>query len=132
MGAAQSTHGTFSSHEGLLEKLAGQQDIEYSNAFWHQLFNLQRSLAAEDPAVVQDAMVPHCRQLLIHNPVTHNFQVGEHQGILAPARAGHKLTGCLPHVHRNLYFTPWILSASHKMASQPWQLPIRCICSLSW
>lgn len=74
MGSAQSTHVSFSSQEALLEKLAGQQDIDFNDAFWHQLINVQRALAAEDPTVVQDAMVPHCRQLLIHNPVTHNFQ----------------------------------------------------------
>lgn len=74
MGAAQSTAGSFSSHQEQLGKLAGQQDIGYGDVFWHQLFNLQQMLAAEAPISVQEAIAPHCRQLLVHNPVTHNFQ----------------------------------------------------------
>lgn len=74
MGSSHSTQGGFGSHKGLLEKLVGQQDIEYSNAFWPQLFNLQRPLAADEPSALLEAMIPHCQQLLIHNPVTHNFQ----------------------------------------------------------
>ncbi|KAF6251815.1 Dymeclin [Scenedesmus sp. NREL 46B-D3] len=76
MGAGQSTQAVLGSqeHEQLLQKLAGNQDIEYGSAFWNQLFNLQLPLASQDPSHVQDALLLHCRQLMVHNPITHNFQ----------------------------------------------------------
>lgn len=76
MGAGQSSQAVLGSqeHEQLLQKLAGNQDIEYGSAFWNQLLNLQLALASQDPNTVQDALLPHCRQLMVHNPITHNFQ----------------------------------------------------------
>ena len=74
MGASQSSQSAVASHEQLLQKLAGPEAIEYDAAFWHQLFNLQMPLASESPAQVEEALQPHCRQLMIHNPITHNFQ----------------------------------------------------------
>uniref|UniRef100_A0A383WDY4 Dymeclin n=1 Tax=Tetradesmus obliquus TaxID=3088 RepID=A0A383WDY4_TETOB len=76
MGAGQSSQAVLGSqeHEQLLQKLASNQDIEYGSAFWNQLFNLQLALASQNPSTVQDALLPHCRQLMVHNPITHNFQ----------------------------------------------------------
>jgi hypothetical protein len=76
MGASQSLQALSSvaSHEQLLERLGGPAAIEYGDAFWGQLFAATLPLASEDPAAVQEALVPHCRQLMVHNPLTHNFQ----------------------------------------------------------
>lgn len=74
MGASQSSQSAMATHEQLLDKLAGPQAINYDEAFWHQLFNLQMPLASESPVQVEEALTPHCRQLMIHNPITHNFQ----------------------------------------------------------
>jgi hypothetical protein len=73
MGQGQSI-STLSAHEALLQQLSGPQDIEYDSQYWNQLFNLQLPLASKDPLSVQEALVPHCRQLMVHNPITHNFQ----------------------------------------------------------
>ncbi|KAF6251495.1 Dyggve-Melchior-Clausen syndrome protein-domain-containing protein [Scenedesmus sp. NREL 46B-D3] len=51
--AGQSTQAVLGSQEHeqqLLQKLAGNQDIEYGSAFWNQLFNLQLPLASQDPS----------------------------------------------------------------------------------
>lgn len=75
MGASQSSYSaTVASHDELLQKLAGSEAINYDDAFWQQLLNLQMPLASESPAQVQEALIPHCRQLMVHNPLTHNFQ----------------------------------------------------------
>jgi hypothetical protein len=76
MGAGQSSQAVLGSqeHEQLLQKLAGNQDIEYGSGYWNKLFNLQLALASQDPSHVQEALLPHCRQLMVHNPITHNFQ----------------------------------------------------------
>lgn len=74
MGASQSSHSAVASHDQLLEKLAGSEPISYEDAFWHQLLNFQTPLASESPENVEEALIPHCRQLMVHNPITHNFQ----------------------------------------------------------
>jgi hypothetical protein len=74
MGASQSSQSAVASHEQLLEKLAGAEAISYEDAFWHQLLQLPMPLASESPESVEEALIPHCRQLMVHNPITHNFQ----------------------------------------------------------
>lgn len=74
MGASQSSHSAVSSHQQLLERLSGPEPVPFEDAFWHQLLNLPMPLAAESPEHVEEALIPHCRQLMVHNPITHNFQ----------------------------------------------------------
>jgi hypothetical protein len=74
MGSSQSTQSTVASHEQLLDRLSGSEPIPFEDAFWGHLLNLHTPLASEDPERVEEAMVPHCRQLMVHNPITHNFQ----------------------------------------------------------
>jgi Dyggve-Melchior-Clausen syndrome protein len=60
----------------LLARLSGSQTVPYDDAtFWSALLSSeQRPLAEEDPVAVQDALTPHCRQLLLHNSSTGNLQ----------------------------------------------------------
>jgi hypothetical protein len=74
MGSSQSTQSSVASHEQLLDRLSGSEAIPFEDAFWGHLLNLHTPLASEDPERVEEAMVPHCRQLMVHNPITHNFQ----------------------------------------------------------
>lgn len=74
MGASQSSQSAVTSHEQLLDRLSGSEPISYEDAFWHQLLHLQMPLASESPERVEEALIPHCRQLMVHNPITHNFQ----------------------------------------------------------
>jgi hypothetical protein len=74
MGASQSSQSAVTSHQQLLERLSGSEPISYEDAFWQQLLNLQMPLASESPEQVEEALIPHCRQLMVHNPITHNFQ----------------------------------------------------------
>lgn len=74
MGASQSSHSAVTSHQQLLERLAGPEPVPFADAFWGQLLNLPMPLAAESPEHVEDTLIPHCRQLMVHNPITHNFQ----------------------------------------------------------
>jgi hypothetical protein len=67
MGAAQSSSaaGPLAAQQLLLERLAGAEAIPYSDsAFWDALFGgLPTPLAALDPAGVELALAPVCRQL---------------------------------------------------------------------
>jgi hypothetical protein len=65
MGAGQSTAGSVlgAAHAALLERLAGPEPIPLAAPFWDQLFSLQVPLASLDPAEVELALAPHCRQL---------------------------------------------------------------------
>jgi hypothetical protein len=74
MGASQSSQSAVATHDKLLERLAGAEAVSLEDNFWDQLLNFQMPLASESPEHVQEALVPHCRQLMIHNPLTHNFQ----------------------------------------------------------
>lgn len=75
MGASQSSQSAVASqHQQLLERLAGPEPVPFEDAFWHQLLNLPMPLASESPEHVEETLIPHCRQLMVHNPITHNFQ----------------------------------------------------------
>lgn len=91
MGATQSSQSAVQSHEQLLERLAGPAAVAYDDAYWHQLLNLQMPLASESPQHVEEALIPHCRQLMVHNPITHNFQrlVLHTLDLVSAAQKGH-------------------------------------------
>ncbi len=63
MGAGPSSSSVLASHEQLLARLAGPEAIEYSDIFWSQLFSYGSALTAMDPASVEEALAPYCRQL---------------------------------------------------------------------
>ncbi|GBG00571.1 hypothetical protein Rsub_13274 [Raphidocelis subcapitata] len=79
MGAGQSSAAAGAmggaAQQQLLQRLAGPEAIPLAAPFWDQLFSLgTQPLAALDPEDVEAALAPHCRQLLVHNPLTRNFQ----------------------------------------------------------
>jgi hypothetical protein len=74
MGASHSTQSAVASHDVLLQRLGGPEAIPFDDGYWTQLLTLEQPLCASDPAAVQAALAPHCRQLMVHNPITHNFQ----------------------------------------------------------
>jgi hypothetical protein len=63
MGAAHSTAAVLASQQQLLQRLAGPEPIPHAAPFWDQLFSLPMPLASLDPADVELALAPHCRQL---------------------------------------------------------------------
>ncbi|KAF5838498.1 Dyggve-Melchior-Clausen syndrome protein-domain-containing protein [Dunaliella salina] len=75
MGASQSTAGSPPSHD-LLDRLSGNQTLPHQDVFWKQLLFMAfpMPLAAHNPEEVQAKLAPHCQQLLVFNPLTHNFQ----------------------------------------------------------
>uniref|UniRef100_A0A7S3VLV0 Dymeclin n=1 Tax=Dunaliella tertiolecta TaxID=3047 RepID=A0A7S3VLV0_DUNTE len=75
MGASQSTAGSPPSHE-LLERLSGNQPVPHQDVFWKQLLFMAfpTPLASHSPEEVQAKLAPYCQQLLVFNPLTHNFQ----------------------------------------------------------
>ncbi|KAF8072811.1 dym [Scenedesmus sp. PABB004] len=74
MGAGQSSAAAFAAHEELLARLAGPEDVDAGAVLFDGIFSWPSPLAREDPARVAAALAPHCASLVVHNPLTHNFQ----------------------------------------------------------
>jgi hypothetical protein len=63
MGNSHSAIAALGSRDELLGRLAGPEPLHSSEAFWSQLLNIQVPLASLNPVDVEEAIVPHCRQL---------------------------------------------------------------------
>ena len=100
MGNSHSATSALGSRDELLGRLAGPEPLDSSEAYWDQLLNIPVPLASLNPEDVEDAILPHCRQMrkshnlqsvqhagtsvnshpwapllaVVHNPLTYNFQ----------------------------------------------------------
>lgn len=63
MGSGYSTSAVLGQHAAVLQRMVGAEAIPHGAPYWDQLFSLQVALASLDPADVELALAPHCRQL---------------------------------------------------------------------
>lgn len=54
--------------------LCGSSAIEYQSQIWGKLIASTANLPSLNPEQVEVEVANHCRLLLVHNPITHNFQ----------------------------------------------------------
>ncbi|MEW5298244.1 MAG: hypothetical protein WDW36_001389 [Sanguina aurantia] len=72
MGASGSSPA-FTRHHSLLTKLSGLQGIDKDDVFYQHLL-AGSPVSSAEPVAVQSFLEPYCEQLVVHNPMSHNFQ----------------------------------------------------------